>query len=592
VPPTTSTGGPGLVAPEHDSPRAASRGPTITGLRPRVVSRMLAAVAGMAGALTRSLDRTARISLVGVVLAGVIAVVLGVFITSQTRKDLIVAEQRGLEAAVAAIGDRLPDLDDPLSTAEIGSVHRLVEEAILGGSHVRVKLWAFDGSVRYSDASELIGRRFEDEIPELAALRSDPGVARVSDLSAPENIFEDAHTELVEFYIPVSGRDGEAAGVFEIYSETTELEAALGRIATATWTSIALGLGVLTIFLVALVWSAVRRIERDRAIALESAATSAVLVDAADALATSLDPSQLLERLSTELGEALRLDSLTIEESRSTERGSLGHELNDGSWLVAVRHGEPFAEDERRLLRSVTGSLDAALANAALFARVQQSADERRRLLERLDTAHQEERQAIVGELHDLLAGDLIRLLYGVRGILARSPGVSAAVTQELHALEARVSGAERRLRAFMGRLRPVEVHEDGFLLAMESAVGRARQETGLEIRLRIIGSAGSLPADGRRVLLRTTEEALLNVVKHADARRVLVRLTVTSVARLSIDDDGCGWSHGSGRHAGRGLGLAYARERAESLGGTLACEQSRLGGARLVVELPIKDEG
>ena len=529
----------------------------------------------------------ARVSFVGVVVAALVAVALGVFITSQTRQDIIVAEQRGLRTAVAAFEDQLPDLDQPLTPSEVESVHRLVEEAILGGSHVRVKLWAFDGTVRYSDARELIGQRFEDEVAEFEALRSGPGYARVTDLSDPENASELAHRELIEFYIPVQDDADRAVGVFEVYSETAELEAALGRISNATWAAIALGLGLLTLFLVALVWSTVRRVERDQAMAQESAEASAILVDAAEALATSLEPPELLARLSSELSEALRLDRLTTERAASTESAATNYELKDGSWLVAVRHHKPFSDSEERLLHSVTGSLDAALANAALFSRVQEAADERRQLLKRVDTAHEEERQTIVGELHDLLAGDLIRLLYGVRGIIARSPTIPEAIEQELLSLEARISQAEQGLRAFMGRLRLVEADETGFVLALEHAVGRVRQEAGLEVRLRITGPAEGLPSSTKRALLRATEEALVNVMKHAHAHCVIVHLRVADAVDLSIDDDGDGWSDSADVEAGRGLGLAYARERLGALGGSLRTESSRLGGARVAVRLP-----
>jgi len=541
-------------------------------------------------ATSRSLDPVARIALLGVVAAAIVAVALGVFITSQTRNDLIVAEQRGLQTAVAAIEDQLPVLTEgALTPAEVEAVDNLTRGAILGGDHVRVKLWGLDGSVLYSDARDLIGQRFAEMSQQLESLRSGAAYAQITDLSDPENVFEVGHDELIEFYIPVQDAADRTVGVIEIYSETAELEAALGRISDATWASIGLGLGLLMLFLITLLWSTVRRVDRGREAAQRSAAESAILVDAADALASSLEPTELLARLRNELAGTLRLDRLTIMATQSRGPDAASHPLSDGSWLVAERQGLPFTSHEDRLLHSVTSSLDAALANAILYARVRDSADERRGLLERLDSAHEDERRTIVGELHDLLAGDLIRLLYGVRGIIARQAAVPDAIQQELIALETRIAASEESLRAFMSRIRPVEADEIGLVFALEHAVGQVREEGGLDVRLRIVGPTEELPSGVKRVLLRTTEEALLNVIKHASAHNAIVRLQIATDVALSIDDDGIGWTRQDPGVTGRGLGIAYARERVASLGGSLTTEASRLGGARVVVRIPRK---
>jgi len=541
-------------------------------------------------ATSRSLDPAARVALMGVVAAAIVAVALGMFITSQTRNDLIVAEQRGLQTAVAAIEAQLPVLTEgALAPTEIEAVDNLARGAILGGDHVRVKLWGLDGSILYSDARDLIGQRFAEMSQQLESLRSGAAYAQITDLSDPENVFEVGHDQLIEFYIPVQDAADRTVGVFEIYSETAELEAALGRISNATWASIGLGLAVLMLFLITLLWSTVRRVDRGREAAQRSAAESAILVDAADALASSLEPTELLARLRNELAGTLRLDRLSIEATQSRGPEAASHPLSDGSWLVAERQGLPFTSHEDRLLHSVTSSLDTARTNAILYASVRDSADERRGLLERLDTAHEDERRTIVGELHDLLAGDLIRLLYGVRGIIARPAAVPDAIQQELVALEMRIAATEESLRAFMSRIRPVEADEIGLVFALEHAVGQVREEGGLDVRLRIVGSTEELPSGVKRVLLRTTEEALLNVIKHASARSVLVRLRVAGDVTLSVDDDGVGYASQNPESNGRGLGLAYARERVTSLGGFLTTEVSRLGGARVVVQIPRK---
>lgn len=513
------------------------------------------------------------------------------FITAQVSRDILIAEQRGLASAVAAIEDQLPDLAaGPISPEQMGAVDALISRAVLGDEHVRVKLWALDGTVRYSNAPELIGARFPERRSLLARVAAGEAAVDVARLDQPEHLLEREYGQLIESYVPVRDGEGRITAVFEVYTRLTELDAAVGRIAAATWASIGLGLGVLGVFLVLLLVSTVRRVERGRLLAEARADELGTLLGATDALAASLEPPRMLAGLGSLLRDSLRLDEVTIEPAQPPDGpGRASFPLRDGTWFVAARPAEALAEHEQRLLRSVAQSLDVALSNAHLYASVRTSAVERRRLLSLVATAHEDERRRIVGDLHDLLAGELIRLLYGIRGILARSATVPAAVCEELVSLESTAVVAEQRLREFMGRIRPIGADEIGLVPALEQAVGRVRGEAGLEARLRIVGRADRLPPSTQHLLLRASEEALLNVVRHSRACHVLVRLRVADDATLSVDDDGVGWTRGALAEPGRGLGLAYARERIAAVGGSLITERSRLGGARLVMRLPIE---
>jgi signal transduction histidine kinase len=570
---------------------AVPASPALTSTRAEGARAIPRTLAGAIGSLRHALDPAAWVSIAGLAAAAVVAVALGLFITSQVRRDILIAEQRGLASAVAAIEGQLPDLSSgALAPAELEAVDALVSRAVLGDEHVRVKLWALDGTIRYSDVPDLVGTAFPERAGWLATVAAGDAAVDITRLLEPEHLHERAHGQLIESYIPVRDGDGLATGVFEIYTRLHELDAAVGRIAGATWVSIGLGLGVLGVFLVLLLASTVRRVERGRVIAVARADELRIMLGATDALAASLEPPRMLAGLGALLRDALRLDDVAIATARPPEAaGQSSFPLRDGSWLVMTRREEAFGSHEVRLLRSVAQSVDVALSNAELYAGARESAVERRRLLGLVATAHEDERRRIVGDLHDLLAGELIRLLYGIRGIMARGPTVPSAVGEELVALESTAVLAERRLREFMGRIRPVGADEIGLVPALEHAVGRARSEAGLNARLRIMGPADSLSPAVQHLLLRSSEEALLNVVKHAGARRVLVRLRVADDdAVLSVDDDGAGWAPGIPAGIGRGIGLAYARERAAALGGSLDTERSRLGGARLVLRLPV----
>lgn len=548
-----------------------------------------AAVSRGTAALWATLPPSGRIALAGVLASAVVAVALGIFIPLEIRRHLLIAESRGLESAVTALEPSLPDLTGGrLSPEEIETADRLVDRALLDADHVRAKLWSLDGAVLYSDAHDLIGRQFPD-IREKLADATERGVRfQVTDLSEPENVFEAANERLVEFYIPVRNAEGKTVGVFEIYEDVALLEDALSGITTATWVAIGSGLSVLLVFLIVLMGASVRSINRDRAAAEARASELEVLVGAADALASSLEPREFFGRLEGQVRRALGLARITIEGAAPAAPSVFRRQLRDGTWLVATREEEPLSDEDARVLGSVANSLDAALANATLYAEVREAARTRKNLLRKVVEAHEDERRHLVGELHDSLASELIRVLYGIRGITARGTSLGEDVRDELGAIERLVADAERELRAFMNRVRPLALDEFGLSAALREAVARFGQETDVEIGMRVHGDPDIHSREAQLVILRASEEALLNVRKHAGATRVRVAVGADDRRlRLTVDDDGVGWRGAATPNAGHGLGLAYLAERVAGFGGAIRTERSRLGGARLVVEIP-----
>ena len=87
---------------------------------------------------------------------------------------------------------------------------------VLRGPVVRVKLWTLDGRIVYSDEPRLVGRRFELEPPQRAAVRKRIVDADVSDVSKPENRYERRFGKLLEVYLPIEAPGGTSL-LFEDY---------------------------------------------------------------------------------------------------------------------------------------------------------------------------------------------------------------------------------------------------------------------------------------------------------------------------------------------------------------------------------------
>lgn len=96
------------------------------------------------------------------------------------------------------------------------------------------------------------------------------------------------------------------------------------------------------------------------------------------------------------------------------------------------------------------------------------------------------------------------------------------------------------------------------------------------------------LPAAVEVAAWRIAQEALTNVVRHAQARECVIRFTPGDGLQLIITDDGLGLPH---RYQ-VGVGLTSMRERAAELGGTCVVEARRQGGTRVAAKLPMSNAG
>ncbi|MBY8872318.1 sensor histidine kinase [Micromonospora sp. PLK6-60] len=223
-------------------------------------------------------------------------------------------------------------------------------------------------------------------------------------------------------------------------------------------------------------------------------------------------------------------------------------------------------------------SLRAALVRQAVTA----AEDQRREAARQVEA----ERLRIAREVHDTLGHTMSVIT--LQSAVAQEALVDDEPAQVSTALDAirSVSGtAMAELRATLGTLRrepsPREpVPGPAQLAALVDGVRRG----GLAVELRVDGAVDTLPAVVGATVYRVVQEALTNVLRHADATRVTVTIEATP-ERLSVAvvDDGRGASPG-----GPGQGLRGMSERVALLGGTVEAGRTGAAGFRVYVELPL----
>ena len=228
---------------------------------------------------------------------------------------------------------------------------------------------------------------------------------------------------------------------------------------------------------------------------------------------------------------------------------------------------------------------DASLAVA--IARQAAVAMENARLHERArQAAVLEERQRLALELHD----SVTQALYGVSlhaeaAGRALADGENDAVAASLREIRETTQEALGEMRLLLFELRPPLLEEHGLARALQSRLGAVEARAGLVTEFQGDG-AERLPPETEQELYRLAQEALNNVLKHAHAGRVVVRLDVSADrATLEVADDGLGFE--PSLRGGDGFGLPGMRERAERLGGILSVESAPGAGTRVRVEVP-----
>ena len=123
---------------------------------------------------------------------------------------------------------------------------------------------------------------------------------------------------------------------------------------------------------------------------------------------------------------------------------------------------------------------------------------------------------------------------------------------------------------------------------AIEQIVSELRRESPAQIELSVSGIPYSLPIATQEHLLRVTQEALRNAIRHANASDVRVKIAYDPDAvGIRIEDNGQGFSMRKVR-GGLGLGLAIMRERASEIGANFDLRSQPGKGTRVAVRMPV----
>ena len=326
-----------------------------------------------------------------------------------------------------------------------------------------------------------------------------------------------------------------------------------------------------------------------------------VLTHLGQRLEATLAPEAILPTIVETVAQSLKLPAAVLtlqqqhEETIMASYGAAEEELvrfpliyqgeQIGALLLAPRStSEPFTPAERRLLDDLARQAGIAVYSVRLTWDLQHLTTELLHSRTQLVTAREEERRRLRRDLHDGLGPQLASLTLKLE--TARNRLAHDALAQTLLSdLALRTQATVADIRRLVYALRPPALDELGLVSALRELTLQYSDQ--LVMHFEVPNALPEFPAAVEVAAYRIAQEALTNVVRHAQARHCQLHLALEETPgwlSLRVEDDGCGMS---ASHQ-VGVGLTSMRERAEELGGMCTLQPRPIGGTQVLVRLPI----
>jgi len=264
----------------------------------------------------------------------------------------------------------------------------------------------------------------------------------------------------------------------------------------------------------------------------------------------------------------------------------------DGSIRWIRDRGFPVRDESGEVIR-FAGIAEDITATKCVEKELQQANTQLRVLSRRLFEVRDEERRHLARELHDEIGQALTAAKINVSSVQAAKNGDHSLRLQETTTL---LDNLLRQVRQISLDLHPSLLDDLGLAAALRSLLDQQARRAGLRAQFCAAQLADNIGPAIETTAFRIAQEAITNILRHANAGFVSVHLrTETGALRMKIVDDGRGFDLAEIEgHTGpdRGFGLMGMRERAASVGGRVQIVSSPKRGTTVEVSLPLNSSG
>jgi signal transduction histidine kinase len=231
-----------------------------------------------------------------------------------------------------------------------------------------------------------------------------------------------------------------------------------------------------------------------------------------------------------------------------------------------------FTSEDVAVLETAADVLAGAIENARLYQRAQAA-------------AVLEERNRLARELHDSVTQQLFSITLTAQAARTHLEKNPARAAVQIERLQETATAALAEMRALISQLRPPALREQGLVAALQQHAAMISHREGFRVELSVTGDERY--ARGlEQPLYRIVQEALNNVIKHANATLVQIMLEFSAErVWVRVIDDGQGFDASAPpSESGRRLGLIGMRERAAEINGTMELRSAIGGGSEVIV--------
>jgi PAS domain S-box-containing protein len=264
-----------------------------------------------------------------------------------------------------------------------------------------------------------------------------------------------------------------------------------------------------------------------------------------------------------------------------------------GSLNLGTDEADTFTGEHLEIAQEVSNQMALALINADLYERLRMAHQRLQLLNQKLLQAQEMEKHHLARELHDEVGQALtaLRMHLEEMNAAAHEPFLSRKLSDSSEIL-GRILNQIRNLSV---DLRPLVLDDLGLVAALRWYASSRSQLAGFTVHFEPDSALGKLPSEIETVCFRLAQEALTNIVRHANAKHVRIDLSLANdEIHLSIKDDGQGFDL---QHAhkqmmlGKSFGLLGMKERVALVGGDLDIESVPGCGTELRAKLPLQQQ-
>jgi signal transduction histidine kinase len=263
--------------------------------------------------------------------------------------------------------------------------------------------------------------------------------------------------------------------------------------------------------------------------------------------------------------------------------GRLVKRLQSGDPAIHLKNPDPYTSRMANTLR-------------ALFLQLEERNRELQALSERAINAQEEERRAIAQSLHDDTGQALSMLIVHLDRLEEHIPARQEELKKQVADARALAAATLAELRRIFSGLRPAILDDLGPIPAIRWFARTNLEQAGIQVEVKAPKTFPDLPPAITTSLFRIVQEAVSNVIRHAQAKSVTIVLqSEDGIVRLTIEDDGRGFDpEDASREAVElhRLGLLGIRERVERLGGHVQIKSAPGKGTSVGVVIPLGGTG